>query len=200
MVTPSVPGGAMAAFDHIMVLLSFVFALALTHLLSRLGTAMFAASRSILSPLLFLAMINAIALVLCDWLVLWDEHNIAQWDLASIAVNFALAISVFFVCAAVAPETPADGAVDMEQYYWRNRRPIWITQAASNAVAMLANFVFLETPNKALFLESTLASAPFFIPPILALSVPARWAQWVSGFALLALIVGFTIAFSGTLK
>ncbi len=190
----------MAAFDHIMLLLSFVFALALTHLLSRLGTMMFAARRAIPSPLLFLAMLNAIALVLCDWLMLWAERNISQWDLASITVNFILAISVFFVCAAVAPETPADGAVDMEAYYWRNRRPIWVTMAASNGVAMVANFIFLETPNTALFLQTTLATLPFFVPCALALAVPARWAQWMSGVSLFALTVGFTIAFSGTLR
>ena len=190
----------MAAFDLVMVLLSFVFALALTHLLSRLGTLMFAAERAKFSLLLSLAMLNATALVLCDWLVLWDEHGISQWNLASIAVNFTLAISVFFVCAAVAPEAQANNSVDMEAYYWRNRRSIWITAAASNGVALAANFIFLETPNTALFLQTTLATLPFFVPCALALAIPARWAQWVSGVALFALTVGFTIAFSGTLR
>src|SRR5215831_7068958 len=102
----------MVAFDHIMVLMSFVYALALTHLLSRVGTMMFAPTRPLYSPLLILAILNAIALVLCDWLISWAEHGISQWGLASIAVNFALAISVFFVSAAVAPETSAEGAFD----------------------------------------------------------------------------------------
>ena len=35
----------MGAFDHVMVLLSFVFALALTHLLSRVGSLMLARKR-----------------------------------------------------------------------------------------------------------------------------------------------------------
>jgi len=189
----------MAAFDHIMVLLSFVFALALTHLLSRIGTMMFATRRAKFSPLLSLAMLNAIALVLCDWLILWAEHGLSQWNLAAVVVNFLLAISVFFVCASAAPEAQADGAVDMEAYYWRNRRAIWATLAVSNAVAMLANFVFLETPNQALFLQSTLASLPFFVPPATGYVFPARWVQWVSGIVQLALTVGFTIAFSGTI-
>ena len=190
----------MNAFDHVMVLYSFVYALALTHLLSRLANCFFAAKRATLSPLLLLAMLNAVTLVLCDWLMSWYEHTISQWDLISIVVNFALAVSIFFVCAAASPETPADEAVDMEAYYWRSRRSIWITLAASNGVAMAANFILLETPNKALFLQSTLASLPFFVPCVLALAVPARWAQWVSGVTQFALTVGFTVVFSGTLR
>ena len=190
----------MHAFDFVIVLLSFVFALALTHLLSRLATLMFAAERIAFSPLLSLAMLNAITLVLCDWLVLWDEHTIARWDVASITVNFALAISVFFACAAVAPEGAADRPFDMEAYYWRNRRAIWLTMTATNIAALAANFIFLETPDAMLFLRTTLATLPFFVPCILALTVPARWAQWVSGVALFAFTVGFTIAFSGTLR
>ena len=41
---------------------------------------------------------------------------------------------------------------------------------------------------------------PMFVPVGLALLSQARWAQWTGGIGLLVMIVGFTVAFSGTLR
>ena len=112
----------MSAFDHVVLLLSFVYALALTHLLSRIGALLLARERVRFSWLLALAMLNAIVLVFSNWLSLWDVRGLREWGLFSITSQFAFAVGLFFVCAVAAPEVERDGAIDMETFYWRNRR------------------------------------------------------------------------------
>ncbi|HLW34385.1 MAG TPA: hypothetical protein VKS98_01885 [Chthoniobacterales bacterium] len=53
----------MSAFEHVTALLSFVYALALTHLLARIAELIVARDRVKSSGLLVLGMVNAILLV-----------------------------------------------------------------------------------------------------------------------------------------
>src|SRR5262249_3764530 len=114
-------GHPMAAFDHILVLFSFVFALALTHLLSRVGALLLARRRVRFSALHTLVMLNAVGWVYANWLLLWDLHGIRNWDIVSITIWFAFAISNYFICVAAAPDVEPAGPIDMEQFYWDNR-------------------------------------------------------------------------------
>jgi hypothetical protein len=150
----------MAAFDHILLLFSFVFALALTHLLSRVGTLLLARKRVKFSALHALEIINAVGWVYANWLLLWDLHGIKNWDLLSITIWFAFA----------------------------------------TALGIATNTVFLKTSDPSLFLKANVGTVPDFAPPILALVVSARWAQWVAGVAILVLTIWWMIAFSGNLQ
>jgi len=190
----------MNAFDHVMLLLSFVFALALTHLLSRVAALLLARERVRFSGLLCVAILNAVALIYCNWLEFWDVRGMRQWDLFSITTMFAFSVGLYFVCAMAAPESVAEGPIDMEAFYWRNRRPFYALIVVCMVLAILCNFAFLKTPNAALFFEENAATLPFFVPSLLALFVPARWAQWGGGLGLLALTISVTIAFSSTLS
>ncbi len=62
----------MSAFEHVTALLSFVYALALTHLLARVAELIVARERVKFSGLLALGMVNAVLLVFVNWLALWD--------------------------------------------------------------------------------------------------------------------------------
>jgi len=187
----------MNAFDHVVLLLSFVYALALTHLLSRIGALFVARERVHFSGLLALAMGVAVMLVYSNWLGLWDLRGLKGWDLLSITTQFAFSVLVYFICILVGPET---GETDMEAFYWRQYRPYYWTMLAGIGFSLAANAEFLKTPNTALFIRENLAVLPMFVPPMLALAIPARWAQWLAGIALLAMMIGFTIAFSGVLS
>lgn len=99
----------MSAFEHVAALLSFVYALALTHLLSRITELVVARDRVRFSGLLALAMANAVVLVFANWLSLWDLHSVTSWDLASIVVQFAFAVSVYLICAVAGPKASDEG-------------------------------------------------------------------------------------------
>ncbi len=190
----------MGAFDHILLLFSFVFALALTHLLSRVGALLLARKRVRFSALHTLEIVNAIGWVYANWLLLWDLHGIRNWDLVSVTIWFAFAVSNYFICVAAAPDIEPAGPIDMEKFYWDNRKLFYALMLLATVVAMATNVSFLKTSDPSLFLKANLDTAPNFIPPVLALAVSARWAQWVAGLAILGLTIWWLVGFSGSLQ
>src|ERR1700741_20901 len=101
----------MSAFEHVTALLSFVYALALTHLLARIAELVVARERVRFSGLLALGMANAVMMVFTNWLSLWDLRTVQSWDLGSVAIQFLFAVSVYVICALVGPKMPDEGPI-----------------------------------------------------------------------------------------
>ena len=190
----------MTAFEHVTALLSFVYALALTHLLARIAELVVARERVRFSGLLTLAMINAILLVFTNWLSLWDFRSIKIWDLASIAVNFLLAVSMFLICAWVGPKTPDHGEINLEDFFWGQRPYFYGALFATFILSLLANLDFLKTLNVGLFVRQNLSVLPMLMASLLGLLSHKRWVQWVAGLCLLAMVIGYAIVFYSTLS
>src|ERR1700688_4057774 len=169
----------MRPFDHVLILYSFVFALALTHLLSRVGSLMLARRRVRFSALQAFMVVNAIVVVFVNWLALWFVHNIPDWDLYSIAIYFLFALCSYFFCAAAAPEVPFEGTIDLEEFYWENYRLFYGLIALQTVVAMLTSVPLMKS-HWSLFLWTIIDSLPFFLPLILATLIRTRGAQWTS--------------------
>src|SRR5579863_10097568 len=141
----------MNAFDHVITLLSFVFALAMAHLLSRAAALITERERVRFSGLLALAMLNAVTITFTNWLEIWDLRGVVQWDLASIATLFVFSIALYFLCAVIAPEPSAEGTVDMETYYERQRAPFYWLVVGVIGMSIASNVIFLKSPNVSLF-------------------------------------------------
>lgn len=190
----------MTAFEHVAALFSFVYALALTHLLVRIGELTVVRERVRPSPLLFIGMANAIATVFANWLSLWDLRSIQVWDLESITVQFALAVSVFLLCVFVSPRVPEDGTVNLDQWFWCQRAAFYATAVAMSLLAMLANLDYLKTTNPAWFLKENalvLASTAFCL---VGLVLRKRVAQYIAGAGLLAGTFTYLLIFCRQLK
>jgi len=183
------------AFELVLILLSFVYALALTHVLSRIGVLVLAFNRVRFSGLLALAMLNAVVQVFLGWLLLWDFRNV-QWDLFSILAQFVLAIMSYFICVFAAP---SDGDVDMEALYSLRRRPFYFSVLILYVLSLGANVTLLKTPEVPLLLRMNEISFLSLPPIILPLCTPNRWAQWVGGLGMLGFGILFTVEFSGRL-
>ena len=190
----------MTAFEHVTALLSFVYALALTHLLARIAELVVARDRVRFSGLLTLGIANAILLVFADWLSLWDLRSIKSWDLASVTIQFLVAISVFLICALVGPKAPDEDEIDLEDFFWCQRPYFYGAILVTLILSLFANLDYLKTANAALFLKENLTVLPMFIPTLTALVSRKRWIQWAAGLCYLAMILGYTIAFCGTLS
>jgi hypothetical protein len=190
----------MNPFDHVTVLLSFVYALALTHLLTRMGSLLVARKRVIFSGLLCLAMANAILFVYFNWLELWDLHAIRDWDIVTISIQFAFAVMVYFVCLLAAPEhTESGGEIDMGEFFRLQHRPYYFALLAAALLSLAGNAAYLKTPNAGLFLKESVGLLPMFLPIGAALIFSSRAIQWACGIALFLMMAGFTITFSNTL-
>jgi hypothetical protein len=190
----------MTAFEHVTALLSFVYALALTHLLGRIAELVVARDRVRFSGLLAVAIANAILLVFTNWLSLWDFRSIKVWDLASIVVNFLLAVSMFLICAWVGPKTPDEHEIDLEDFFWRQRPYFYGAILATFILSLLVNLDFLKTLNVALFVKQNLTVLPMLILSVLGLVFRKRWVQWAAGLCLLVVVIGYTIVFYSTLS
>ena len=189
----------MSAFEHVTALLSFVYALALTHLLARIAELIVARERVKFSGLLALGMVNAVLIVFVNWLSLWDLRSVTNWDLASIAIQFLFAVSVYVICALVGPKMPDDGTIDLEVFFWRQRTYFYGAIVTSLVLALLANLDFLKTPNTALLVKENLGTIALLIPAAFGLISHNRVVQWAAGICFLALIIGFAIMFSSHL-
>lgn len=189
----------MSAFEHVTALLSFVYALALTHLLARIAELIVARERIKFSGLLALGMVNAVLLVFVNWLALWDLRSVTSWDIASVAIQFLFAVSVYVVCALAGPKVPDEGVLDLEDFFWRQRRYFYGAIIVCLVLALLANFDFLKTSNTALFIKENLGSIAIMVPSLAGLLSRKYVVQWVAGVGLLVLMIGFAIIFSGHL-
>src|SRR5436189_6176897 len=117
----------MSAFEHVTALLSFVYALALTHLLARIAELVIARERVRFSGLLALGMVNADLSVFTNWLSLWDLRSITNGELASIGIQFLFAVSIYVICVLVGPKTPDEETNDHEDFCWRQVQYLYST-------------------------------------------------------------------------
>ena len=189
----------MSAFEHVTALLSFVYALALTHLLARIAELIVARERVKFSGLLALGMLNSVQLVFANWLSLWDLRSVTSWDLGSIVVQFLFAVSLYIVCALVGPKISDDGTIDLEDFFWRQRPYFYGAILICEILALVANLDFLKTANVALFVKENLATLPMIIPTLLAIISRNRIVQWACGLGFFVSMVVFTILFSSKL-
>lgn len=189
----------MNSFDFVLVLLSFVYALALGHLLSRVGDLLIARERVRFSGLLSLAIINAVAQVYIDWLGLWDYRSVGEWDLYTVTLFFVSSLVLFLMCAAVSPETPEGQPIDLEAFYWKNRRLFYGLYLILLLIFVAMSLVYLQTSTPQLALQQGIGNIPYALVALLAIFVSARWAQWLAGVALLVLTIAWPVVFSGAL-
>lgn len=190
----------MTPFEHVTALFSFVYALALTHLLARIAELIVERHRVKFSGLLALGMINAIVLAFANWLSLWDLHVINSWTLGSISIQFLFAVNVFLVCVLVGPKAHDEGPIDLEAFFWRQRPYFYGALVVCALLSLIANLDYLKTANASLFWKENLTVLPMFIPTLAGLVSRQRWVQWTAGLFYLASILTYTIAFCSTLK
>jgi hypothetical protein len=188
-----------SAFEHVTALLSFVYALALTHLLARIAELIVARERIKFSGLLALGMVNAVLLVFVNWLSLWDLRSVTSWDIASVAIQFLFAVSVYVVCALVGPKVPDEGVLDLEDFFWRQRRYFYGAIIVCLILALLVNLDFLKTSNAALLVGENLGTIAILVPSVVGFISRNYTVQWIAGVGLPALTIGFAIMFSGNL-
>jgi hypothetical protein len=189
----------LAAFDHVTILFSFVYALALTHVLSRLAGLLSARARVRFSWLPVLWMAIAVLLVFGNWLSLWDGRALQTWTLYSISLQFLLAVTLYFVCAMAAPEFSVEGPIDMQALYAQTRVPLFWLLLGLCLVGVLANLSLSEI-NPQIFAGQNILTLVFAAAAALPLAVRKGWAEWTGAIICLLLSCAFLGLFEGALR
>jgi len=183
------------AFNHVLTLISFVFAVSLAQLLVRISALVASRDKVVFSGLSALAMANAILLVYLNWLAMYELRDAGNWNLLSISVMFLFSLSICFISTLAAPQLLADGPIDLEAFYWTQRYTYYGSWIACELLAMVGNRLFVTSFLASKLGAENLVNLAMFPPIILALAVPKRWAQWVGGIGLFVANATFLIAF-----
>ena len=107
----------MHAFDYVMTLMSFVYALAIAHLLATVGDIIGAWSRIRFSWLNAAWMMFAFLGVLVWWLGMWGTHDLKVWSVEPVAIFFLLAANLYLVTRLVCARIPHEGPVDLAAFH-----------------------------------------------------------------------------------
>jgi len=186
-------------FEHVIVLLSFVFALALTHLLSSATELIAARDRLRFSGRLALWMANAVMGLLVNWLGFWGLSAVKRWTVGEITLQFSAAVIEYFTCSLVSMRPAAGERVDMTAFFERQRRPIMLAFLALMVVSMVQNYVDrdhtagLESHE---WIVENLIIAPMGLLVVIAGWARPLWLQWAAGLAFLGSEVFFLVTYA----
>ena len=187
-------------FEHVTLLLSFVFAIALTHLMSSATELIQERRRARFSGLHALWMLNALVGLLVNWLGIWGLNILKRWSVADVMLQFAMAAAQYFTCSLISLRPPPGEPIDMGAFFER-QRPVFLgAYAALMLISMLQNWVYRDTtsglPSNAWITEELLC-APMLAALLIAQAKP-RILQWASGLVLLGFQSYFLITFAIT--
>jgi hypothetical protein len=173
----------------------FAFAFSLTQLLARVGELVLARDRVKFSGLTSFGFLAAMLLVYVNWLSMWELRDGTNWTVTSISAIFLFTLTVCFVCMVTAPDACPEGAIDLDEFYWRHRKVFYWAWLICELLAITTNIALLDSASgEKLFRESMLNIA-MFPPIVLALSVRKHWAQWVGVVGLILAHIAFLFLF-----
>src|ERR1043166_7345152 len=112
-------------FQHVTFLVSFIFAIALTHVFSSASLLLLARDRVRFSALLAVSMLNAALGVIINWLNLWGLQSFKHWSLTEVVLQLGWVIPNYFSCSLVAMPYSENGLLDMSVFFERQRRVIF---------------------------------------------------------------------------
>ena len=159
-------------FQHVSVLVSFIFAIALTHVFSSASQLLLARDRVRFSALLTVSMVNAALGVIINWLGLWELQNIKHWSLAEVLLQLGWVVPNYFSCSLVAMPCSESGLLDMSAFFERQRRVIFSATLALAVMGGLATYTDRTT-----FQDGSLTSGS-----------GQSWLGWLSAFLQCSLV------------
>src|ERR1044071_603694 len=168
-------------FQHVSVLVSFIFAIALTHVFSSASQLLLDRDRVRFSALLTVSMVNAALRVIINWLGLWELQNLKHWSLGEVLLQLGWVIPNYFSCSLVAMPVSESGLLDMPGFFGRQRQVIFSATLALSLMGGLATYLDRNNfegwkPNEWIGAEIVGLSLAVFA--VLAGWGKPRWLQW----------------------
>ncbi len=179
----------MHAYDFILILFSFVYAAAVTHVLSTAGEIIIASKRVRLSWFSAGWMLATLLFTCAWWIGLWDLHTTKIWDVGSIAFYFSMAAGIYLQARLVSPRIPERGEVDLQEFHTEEGRKYlvayailsWVTEAANALLGQVNGILQWSAQNVVI------------VPMALATTVAAIYIKrsWIQSMALAIQIAGW---------
>lgn len=129
----------MHAYDFILVLFSFVYAAAVTHVLSTAGEIIIASKRVRLSWINAGWMCAALLFTCAWWIGLWDLHTVTMWSVGAVAFYFSVAAGIYLNVRLVSPRIPERGEIDLRAFHVDEGRKYLLTYTILSVVTIITN-------------------------------------------------------------
>lgn len=184
----------MHVYDFILILFSFVYAAAVTHVLSAAGEIIIASKRIRFSWFNAGWMLVALLFTCAWWIGLWDLHTVKIWDMSSIAFYFSMASAIYLQAHLVSPRIPERGDIDLQQFHSEQGRKYLSAYAILCLATVIANALLGQAGSQwpaqnLVIIPMTLATAAAAIfirnPWIQTLALVIQIAGWIWYFAAL---------------
>ncbi len=171
----------MHAYDFILVLLSFVYAAAVTHVLSTAGEIIIASKRVRFSWLNAGWMFASLLFTCAWWIGLWDLHTAKVWDVGSIGFYFSVAAGIYLNVRLVSPRIPERGEIDLRAFHSEEGRKYLIGYTILSVVTVIANAVLGGAGGAAQWSAQNIVIIPMTIATgIAAIFIRRKWVQAVA--------------------
>ncbi len=179
----------MRAFDFVMTLYSFVYALGVAQILATVGDMVRAGKRLRFSWLNAGWMLNILLAIVAWWLSLWDLRAEANWPMLTVLVFFAVACLLYLLARLVSAPIAQEGVVDLRLYHQQEGRKY--AAVFTVEVALTISTVFLYGSSSQNWIASNEASWPTLAASVAAAITGNRWVQAAALLVILAMWVWY---------
>jgi hypothetical protein len=171
----------MHAYDFILILYSFVYAAAVTHILSTAGAIIIASKRVRFSWFNAGWMLAALLFACAWWIGLWDLHVIKVWEISSIAFYFLMAAGIYLNARLVSPRLPETGKVDLQAFHLQEGRKYLVAYTILSLLTVYVNAALGEGDLAAQWSAQNMVIAPMTVATgIAAIFIRVPWVQGVA--------------------
>jgi len=187
----------MNVFDYVMTLLSFIYALAIAHILATIGDLIIARRRVKFSWPNALWMVLVANPIFAWWIALWALRTQNTWSTAAIGGQIVVAITLYLAARLVCIRVPDKGPVDLADYHTKEHRTylLWYAFAASQAV-----FYDQVIVRSHVWLVQDYAVLPMVLVGLVAAIFPNRRVQIAAPIIMLVLWGFFWVALQPALQ
>ena len=185
----------MSPFEFIILFFSFIYTLALTHLLFAWTRMVRHRRQLVLSWPHLLWMLVALTHLSVNWLSLWDFRRGGGLSLATIASGLVLVIISYSICALVSPDFEGGETYDMKLFHQRESQTYIGAILVFVVTAIAVNLLAGAALNMENWWNENHLVATFLVPPVLALTVKKQWAQLLAPAALLVGGIAYAVIY-----
>lgn len=129
----------MHAYEFILLFFSFVYAAAITHILSVAGEIIIASKRVRFSWVSAGWMCSGLLFACAWWIGLWDLHTVDAWSVGSIAFYFSVAAGIYLNARLVSPRIPEEGEIDLRAFHAHEGRKYLTAYTVLSVVTIITN-------------------------------------------------------------
>jgi len=185
----------MRPFEFIIIFFSFIYSLALTHLLLAAAEMVRHRRQLVLSWPHALWMLALFATLAVNWLSFWDFHDRTVLSLPTIMGGFLLIAAQYLTCALAAPDFDGERGYDLRAFHEQEGVGYIGGFLSIIVISVVINFAGAKELGVIRWGDENSLVPLMSVPALAALFLRRQWIQIAAPLAEMALVAAFAIRF-----